>query len=50
MAIAPKCDSCGTELTEYGALLFSPPRDRDVKKYHLCVACYEHMTRDAGIV
>ena len=41
MAIAPKCDFCKKELTDYGALLFSPPKDHDVKKYHVCKSCYK---------
>ena len=47
MAITPTCDKCGSELTEFGAILLSPPNaDNDVHKYHLCVACYESMVRD----
>jgi hypothetical protein len=42
MAIKPKCDMCGDELTAFGGLLFSPPDDSSsVSKYHLCVACFE---------
>lgn len=42
MAINPNCDRCGQELTQYGALLFSPPnREGDVHKYHICVDCYK---------
>lgn len=42
MAIKPKCDSCGVELEEYGAILLGPPDENDMaKKYHLCVGCYE---------
>lgn len=44
MAIAPKCDKCGQELTEFGALLFSPPNENsEVKKLHVCQACYADM-------
>lgn len=37
-----RCDRCGDELNQPGALLFSPPRDDGwlVEKYHLCVECY----------
>ena len=35
------CDSCGEILTDFGALLFSPPVARDVKKYHICVRCFD---------
>ncbi len=41
MAINPKCDMCGNELTEFGAILLSPPDDAStVKKFHICVNCY----------
>ena len=41
MAITPKCNKCGKELHDFGALLFSPP-DGESKtiKYHLCKNCY----------
>jgi hypothetical protein len=37
-----KCDKCGRELSEPGALLFSPPRGDGwlVEKYHLCYTCW----------
>lgn len=39
MAIKPVCDKCGKELTEFGAILFSPPDSNNtVKKFHICVA------------
>jgi hypothetical protein len=42
MAIKPKCDSCGKELKDFGALLFGPPNKEDkVKKFHFCKACYK---------
>ena len=42
MAIHPVCDSCKQELSQYGAILLSPPTDdSEVKKIHLCVDCYE---------
>lgn len=44
MAISPKCDKCGQELIEFGAILLSPPDAQNmVKKFHVCVACYETM-------
>lgn len=36
-----RCYACGHELTEFGALLFSPPSEQYVVKRHLCVECYE---------
>lgn len=48
MAIQPTCDRCGVELTEPGALFFSPPtairslgdvEEVLVFKKHLCVSC-----------
>ena len=42
MAIKPKCDRCRKELKEFGAILLSPPDKKNtVKKFHLCVLCYE---------
>jgi len=47
MAIAPTCDKCGKELTEFGGILLSPPNDSNqVRKYHLCVACYDLIAKD----
>lgn len=47
MAIRPVCDRCGLELTEFGALLFSPPSpDNEVHKYHICVDCYVIITKE----
>lgn len=47
MAIAPKCDKCGKELTEFGAILFSPPNDKsEVKKFHICVNCYHEILKE----
>ena len=40
-----KCDSCDCELTEPGALVFSPPTGllSVWSKFHLCVSCWsEH--------
>jgi hypothetical protein len=37
-----KCDKCGRELNQPGALLFSPPTGNGwlVEKYHLCHDCW----------
>lgn len=41
-----KCDICSKNITNPGALVFSPPKvdakqNMMVVKYHLCVDCYE---------
>jgi hypothetical protein len=44
MAIYPKCDRCGVELKQYGAILIgppSPPLKNMVEKKHLCTQCYQ---------
>lgn len=47
MAIKPVCNRCGKELTEFGAILFSPPDASErTKKWHLCKACYEDIVRN----
>lgn len=44
MTITPICSKCGTELTEFGGLLFSPPdADGRSKKWHLCRTCYDEV-------
>jgi hypothetical protein len=44
MAIKPGCDFCKKELTDYGALLFSPPnKESVVKKLHVCKKCYKKL-------
>lgn len=48
--IKPACDFCGKELQDFGALLFSPPKWRTVKKYHLCVKCFEHLIHARKII
>ena len=41
MAISPQCDKCGMELDDYGAIVLSPPNSQsEVKKLHICRACY----------
>jgi len=40
------CDKCNKELTEFGAILFSPPNKKNgVKKYHLCVKCCKEIIK-----
>jgi hypothetical protein len=41
-----RCNACGQELNQPGALLFSPPTGDGwlVEKYHLCVSCWGAMT------
>jgi hypothetical protein len=47
MAIKPKCDMCKKELTDYGAILLSPPNKKsEVKKYHICKVCYKTIEKD----
>ena len=39
--IKPTCDKCGKELNEFGAILLSPPdKENKVRKFHICVECY----------
>jgi len=46
MAINPKCDKCGSELREFGGLVFSPPNEHGVvRKWHLCKECYKELER-----
>jgi len=46
MSINPICDKCKKELEDYGALLFSPPNENNVKKYHLCKSCFEKIKEE----
>ncbi len=47
MAISPLCDKCKQELEDYGAILLSPPDDKQmVRKFHLCKKCYETLAAD----
>jgi hypothetical protein len=45
MAIKPICEKCKRELTEFGAILLSPPErlknEEKVRKIHLCKECYQ---------
>ena len=50
MAIQPKCDRCGKELKKFGAILLSPPDEQStVKKFHICVDCYEELLKKMQI-
>ena len=43
-----RCDCCGKELTEMGALAFSPPKSAGrVFKFHVCVACWDEYVEPA---
>lgn len=46
MAIKPICDKCKKELNDFGAILFSPPKAKDVKKFHICKDCYNKIKED----
>ncbi len=49
MAIKPVCDKCKNELTDFGGILLSPPDyQNNVKKYHLCKACYAEVVESFG--
>lgn len=43
--INPKCDICKMKLKDYGALLFSPPKDSKVSKFHICKECYYRLIK-----
>jgi uncharacterized protein with PIN domain len=44
MSINPRCDKCKKELQEFGGILLSPPDEKgNVRKFHLCVKCYEEI-------
>ncbi len=46
MAIRPTCDKCKQELTDFGAILLSPPNEEQmVRKFHLCKECYENLVQ-----
>jgi hypothetical protein len=49
MAIKPRCDDCGQELQEFGAILLGPPdKNNKVKKLHICQACYQKIVSKLG--
>jgi len=40
----PFCKICKNELNEFGAILLSPPDSNNkVKKFHLCVKCFNNL-------
>ena len=46
MAIKPTCDICKEELTDFGAILLSPPDKKgNVKKFHICKICYKDIKK-----
>ena len=50
MSIKPRCavklsPQCEGELEQMGAILLSPPKGDDVKKYHVCIPCYDKIRR-----
>ena len=38
-----KCNKCGNTLRKPGGLLFSPPIDQTVYKFHICFECYKKL-------
>lgn len=47
MSITPHCDKCKKELLEFGAILLSPPDEKNqVTKFHICKSCYDVMARE----
>ena len=52
--IAPLCDKCGSELNDFGAIIFSPPiviqnvkdnQTRNVtEKFHICLDCWKNIS------
>lgn len=48
--IAVTCAECGQELDEPGALVFGPPVDGRVEKFHVCVACWRPLTGPVSVV
>lgn len=48
--INPKCDRCQEELVEFGAILLSPPDSHEnVRKFHLCISCFNDLCKYAII-
>jgi len=48
MEVKLECSRCEIELTELGALLFSPPSGMFVTKHHICVNCFNEIMRKWG--
>lgn len=46
--ISPVCDKCKKELTDFGALAFSPPHHGDCAKYHICKECWNEFLKWIG--
>ena len=44
--IKPICDICKKELKEFGAILLSPPNNDLVRKYHICIDCFNKMEKE----
>jgi hypothetical protein len=43
----PHCDLCQEDIKEAGSLLFGPPTANGyVRKFHICIACFEKIMRD----
>ena len=48
--IKPVCDVCKKELTDFGAILLSPPDKKGmVRKFHVCKKCYEKILKEKDI-
>ena len=37
------CFKCGCSINQFGIILFSPPKDNIVTKYHLCNRCFKNI-------
>ena len=44
--IGPTCDFCKKELDDFGGILFSPPENGLVKKFHVCRDCYADLVKN----
>lgn len=40
MSLKIHCNRCKKELDEPGALVFSPPYETEVEKFHICMDCW----------
>jgi hypothetical protein len=45
----PKCDRCGKDQKELGAILLSPPVGKLVVKIHICAECYKKVVKAAKL-
>ncbi|MCK5020919.1 MAG: hypothetical protein KAS32_28130 [Candidatus Peribacteraceae bacterium] len=42
--INPTCDICSIDLSEFGAIILSPPdKSGMVRKFHICIVCYDNI-------